>query len=38
MDMEAMERIVKMRIKVLMGQEVPYKKIYQEVKEMLGKL
>ena len=38
MDMEAMERLIKMRIKVLMGQEVPYKQIYQEVKEMLGKL
>lgn len=38
MDMEAMERLVKMRIKVLMGQKVPYKQIYQEVKEMLRKL
>ena len=38
MDMKALETLVKMRIKKLMEENVPYKQIYQEVKELIEKL
>lgn len=38
MDLKALETLVKLRIKKLMDENVPYKQIYQEVKEMIEKL
>lgn len=38
MFLKALETLVKMRIKKLMEENVPYKQIYRDVKEMIEKL
>lgn len=38
MEIKALETLVKMRIRKLMEEKVPYKKIYQDVKQMVGEL
>lgn len=38
MEVKGLETIVQMHIKTLIKKEVPYKKIYQEVKELVNKL
>ena len=35
MELKSLETLVKMRIRKLMKEKVPYKKIYQEVKRMV---